>query len=580
MTQPRIINGVAVCPGLALGPVHVVRASRDMAPSWSLRQADVETEVARLGQALREAGEEMGRRQRVAAAQAGEKDAQIFAVHRMILQDPAALGQVEATIRRERINAEAAVQGMIDRLVSALDKLEGNSVRGYGADLADPWYSVLEALALRERAQMEIMDRAVVVAATALTPHVVTYFERRRVLAVIAETGGRFSHAAVLARAFGVPCVVGLPELISRLVPDMLVAVDGSRGVVQLEPGPEQVRQFEEQRLRLEDRRQALKEEASLPAVTTDGATLGVQVNIESLRDLEFLDTSHSDGLGLVRTEFLYMERPQFPSEEEQYGLYKRLVDHMGALPVTLRTLDIGGDKRLPYFKTPEEINPALGWRGLRVSLEWQDLLRVQLRAALRAGFGHDLRILLPMVSSLEEIQQARVIFDGVRATLVAQGLPVPEDVPVGMMVEVPSVLFCLDALARHVDFLSVGTNDLVQYLLAVDRDNPWVARLYEPYHPAVMHALARVAEVARAAGKPVSVCGDIADDPAVALLLLGMGYDSVSVAPHFPPEIRYAVRRTSLREAQALVRQVLAQESVQGVRGLLSEFRDRLHGG
>jgi phosphotransferase system enzyme I (PtsP) len=237
--------------------------------------------------------------------------------------------------------------------------------------------------------------------------------------------------------------------------------------------------------------------------------------------------------------------------------------------------LDIGGDKQLPYFKTPKENNPALGWRGIRISLEWQDLLRVQLRAALRAGAGHDLRILLPMVASVEDLITARRIFDGVREVLVEQGYDHESSVPVGMMIEVPSVLFTLPEMLSRVDFVSVGTNDLVQYLLAVDRDSPWVARLYEPQHPAVMGALQQVADACKRADKPSSVCGDLASDPALAVLLFGMGFDGVSVAPHFVPEIKYAVRRISRATAAELARGAVTARSIAEVKAVVARCRE-----
>ncbi|MCC6407534.1 MAG: phosphoenolpyruvate--protein phosphotransferase [Planctomycetes bacterium] len=358
----------------------------------------------------------------------------------------------------------------------------------------------------------------------------------------------------------------------------MVLAVDGERGTVQLRPGEDDIRDFEQRRARRLARTEVLANVAAEPAVTADGFRFCVNVNIESLRDFDGFDRTHCDGVGLLRTEFMYLERPQFPSEDEQFRLYRRVLERMEGQPVTLRTLDIGGDKRLPYFKTPPEPNPALGWRGIRITLQWQDLMRVQLRAALRAGAKKPLRILLPMVTSLEEIQLTHEIFDSARASLIEQGHEVERDVPVGMMVEVPSVLFTLHELVRHVDFLSVGTNDLVQYLLAADRDNPWVARLYEPQHPAVVHALAHVAKVANAAQKPCAVCGDIADDPAVVLMLLGMGYDSVSVAPHFMAEIKYALRRTTREQARELARDVLACNDCESVRRTLSAARARLH--
>ncbi|MCE9593167.1 MAG: phosphoenolpyruvate--protein phosphotransferase [Planctomycetes bacterium] len=574
----RLIQGTSVSPGLALAPVYVVRASPAEVPTWSVPGDEVEREIERLERALVEARDELSARQKVVATQAGEKDAEIFGVHRMILSDPGALTQVKRTIREERINSEAAVQALIRRMEQMLGKLEGNSVRNHAADLSDPWRYVLDALMRVERETLAAGGSQVILAAAELTPAVMTSLPRERLLGVITETGGRFSHGAVLARSLGVPCVVGLPQLLGRLEQGLLVAVDGERGSVQLRPGDDDVRDFEQRRSRLEARRGVFAKVAAEPARSADGHRFGVQVNIESLHDFDTFDRTHTDGIGLLRTEFLYLERPQFPSEDEQFRLYRRVMERMEGQVVTLRTLDIGGDKRLPYFKTPAEPNPALGWRGIRITLQWQDLMRVQLRAALRAGAGKPLRILLPMISSIEEVLQTRKIFDSARESLVEQGHDVEREVPVGMMVEVPSVVFTLPDMLKHVDFLSVGTNDLVQYLLAADRDNPWVARLYEPQHPAVVRALASVARDANAAGKPVSVCGDIADDPAIVLMLLGMGYDSVSVAPHFVAEIKHALRRTTRDEARALAHTLLECTDCDSVRRVLTAARERLH--
>jgi phosphotransferase system enzyme I (PtsI) len=577
MARARTIHGTSVSPGLAIGPVHVVRAAPDAVPTWSVAEVDVGGEIERLRRAVAVASEELLRRQHLVARESSERDAQIFAVHRMILADAGATKEVEDTIRGERVNAETAVHQLIGRLEQTLRGLEGNSVRSYSADLADPWREVLQALLNVAQAFPQGSQEKVVLAAAVLTPQVVTAVERGRLLGVVAEVGGRFSHAAVLARAFGVPCVVGLPGLLTRLEQGMVISVDGGRGVVELRPDADQVVEFHQRRSRLEARRASLSEQADLPAQTADGVRKGVLVNIESVHDFDIFDVLQSDGVGLLRTEFLYMERPQFPSEDEQFRMYRRVLERMAPKPLTLRTLDIGGDKRLSYFQTPHEVNPALGWRGIRVSLQWQDLLRVQLRAALRAGFGNELRLLLPMVGGLEEIEAVHEIFGGVRDGLIDQGFEVERDTPVGIMVEVPSVLFALDRIAPHVDFLSVGTNDLVQYILAVDRDNPWVAKLYEPLHPAVVRALANIAQVANAARKPCSVCGDMADDPATALLLFGMGYDSVSVAPYFLPEIKSALRRTKLADMRQLAVDALAQSSVEGVKRVLSSIRESL---
>ncbi len=579
MPQMKTVKGVAVAPGLAIGPVHVVRAAAEAAPTWSVPEEDVPRELARLDSAIRQAGEAILAQQRIVAQQLGERDASIYNVHKLMLDDPSARKEVETTVREQRINAEAAVQAMVDRLRGALAGTDGDRARGaWAQELIDPWRGVLDALMHGDRIEMERDTEPVIIAAAELTPQVVTFLERTRVLAVVCETGGRFSHGAVLARSFGFPCVVGLPNLLSRLEQGLRICVDGDAGTVGLRPDSNDLDGFLARIERRKARQKKLALHAGEPAVTTDGQPFSAFVNIESLRDLDTFPNGHCDGVGLLRTEFMYMERPQFPSEEEQYRLYRRVLERMGGRAVTLRTLDIGNDKQLPYFKTPKEANPALGWRGLRISLEWQDLLRVQLRAALRASAHGPLRILLPMVSRLEEVQEVHRIFNGVKKQLLDQGFEVAADVPVGVMIEVPSAVFTIEHLLTEADFVSVGTNDLVQYLLAVDRDNPRVAKLYDPQDPSVFAALQHVARAARAAGKPASVCGEMAGDYATALALLGMGFHSVSVVPSMLPEIKYAVRETSYVEAQEIARAACSQATAAGVRAVLAAARERLH--
>ncbi|MEE8146824.1 MAG: phosphoenolpyruvate--protein phosphotransferase [Longimicrobiales bacterium] len=572
------IQGTAVAPGLALGPVHVVRARSDVVPIWTIAGGDVEAEVERLAAALEETQEQLGRQRDLVHEATGSQDAEIFSLHRMVLQDPSALGTVKRKIREERINAEGAVQSLIDQLHQKLAGLDGANVRQPASDMSDPWRVVLDVLLQREREELGATEERVVLAAAELTPQVATFLGRTRILAIITETGGRFSHGAVLARSFGIPCVVGLQNLLARLEQNMQVAVDGDVGTIELRPDKDSVDQFIERRRLRALRRDVLVTHAMEPAITPDGKRVSVMVNLESIRDLDTFDVQHSDGTGLLRTEFLYMERSQFPSEEEQFRMYRRVVDAMEGRPVVIRTLDIGGDKPLSYFQTPVEANPALGWRGLRVTLEWQDLFRVQLRAILRASAHGDLRILLPMVTSLEEVEAAHEIFEGVRAQLVDQGYEVADDIPVGVMIEVPSSVWILDQIVEIVDFISVGTNDLTQYLLAVDRDNPFVEKLYEPLHPAMLRVLNHVAQVTNAAGKSCSVCGEVAADDAVALLLVGMGYDSLSVAPNFLADLRFAIRQTTMEQARELARLALKARSPVAVRALMGEAHRRLH--
>jgi len=558
--------------------VHVTTPGIDQVPTWSVSKSEVAGEIGRLAAALTQALDALRSDEALAAERAGKQEASIFAVHRMYLQDPGALRRVEGIISDQRVNAEAAVNMVIEDLQQSLERMEGANVRSYAMDVTDPWRRVVDALCESERDEILAGDEKVVLAAKELTPQLVAYLDPARVLAVITEAGGRFSHGAVLARSMGFPTVTALPNLLARLEPGMRVCVDGGHGRVQLRPSDADVDAFLERRAHLLQRRDALERDAGLPALTPDGQPFGVEVNIASLHELDLFDLAHTDGVGLLRTEFLYMERKDFPSEEEQFRQYRRILEESAPRPVTLRLLDIGGDKQLPYFRTPSEMNPALGWRGIRITLQWRDLMRVQLRAILRASVYGNARILIPMVTSIEEVHALHEVFDELRIELDEQGYEVADDIPLGAMIEVPSSLITVEEFAREVDFISVGTNDLVQYLLAVDRDNPRVASLYDPQHPAVVSALARVAKHAREAACPCSVCGDMAGDPAHSVLLLGLGYDSVSVAGHFVPEIKDAVRRTRLEDARAYAEEVLAQPTSQGVQGVLSRIRAHLY--
>jgi phosphoenolpyruvate-protein phosphotransferase (PTS system enzyme I) len=578
MVSSRVIKGLAVSSGLAVGPAHIVRAGSSEVPTWYVRAQDIGAEIERLGAAVRAVEQLLGEQQARVARTTNAKDAEIFAVHRMILSDPTAIGNVEKAISEEAINAEAAIQRLIERFEVSMGKLEGAPVRAFAADVSDPWRRVLDMLLERDRAEVGQAQEQVVLVAPELTPQVIAFVDRSRVLAVLCEKGGRFSHGAVLARSMRLPCIVGLPGLLGRLEQNMEVWVDGDNGVVQLEPEEDDRAEFEARIEAREGRQKAVAAFAKETACTVDGARLVCEANIESVHDLDTFDVDQIDGVGLLRTEFLYMEKREFPSEEEQYRMYRRVAERLGGRPVTIRTLDIGGDKQLDYFRMPPERNPALGWRGLRVSLQWPDLLRVQLRAAMRASVSGALRVLLPMVSSVDQLEEALAIFDGLRLDLDEQGYSIPDDIPLGVMVEVPSAIFNLRSFLDEIDFVSVGTNDLVQYLLAVDRDNSWVAKLYEPYDPSVFQALRDVADACAEKNKPCSVCGDLASDPLNALVLLGLGYHSVSVAPHFVPEIKYLLRSTTMEKARELAEAVTSQRRARDVRELMREAREELY--
>jgi phosphoenolpyruvate-protein phosphotransferase len=413
---------------------------------------------------------------------------------------------------------------------------------------------VLTALLARERSVFTSGGQDFIFAADEFLPSDAGIVDRRHLRGIVTARGGKYSHGAILARSLGIPSVAGVEAVLVKAKSGDIVVVDGDSGTVLVRPKPDELARSQQAVAERQAVERRLDELRSAEAVTTDGTAVQLYVNVEGVRELEHLAQNLVAGIGLFRTEFAFMERLKFPNEEEQYRMYRAAVTAAGpGRTTTFRTLDIGGDKPLRYFRTPEERNPVLGWRGLRISLDWPDIFFTQVRAVLRAGAGHRVRILFPMVTTLEEVRRAVGTVHQVRQDLADAGEPHAHDAEVGVMVEIPALVEVLPAVLRHVDFLSVGSNDLVQYLLAVDRDNPRVAAMYDPCHPGVLEVLARIAGAAEAAAKPVSICGEIAGDHSFTPLLLGLGYRELSMAPVFLPRVKLMVRTFSLDECRTL---------------------------
>jgi phosphoenolpyruvate-protein phosphotransferase len=384
--------------------------------------------------------------------------------------------------------------------------------------------------------------------------------------------GGKYSHGAILARSLGIPSLVGVDQVLTTATSGTPVILDGESGLLIVAPSEEEIERYRNLMAVREKSNDRLIEVRFAPSVTLDGVDVDLMVNVESVHDMQHVETEVVTGIGLFRTEFAFMERRQFPTEKEQVEMYEAAMHAAKGKPVTFRTLDVGGDKPLPYFRTPDEHNPVLGWRGLRISLSWPDILYTQIRAILRASASGHARILLPMVTSMDEVRQCREIVESMRKDLQDAGTPVDADIEFGVMVEVPATAFILDHILPVVDFISVGTNDLVQYFLAVDRDNPRVATLYDPYHPAVIRILKHIADSAKAAGKPVSICGEIAGDHYFTMLLVGLGYRELSMAPVFLPRVKLMIRSFAIAEAEEIAAAALQMESASQIRDLLGD--------
>jgi len=563
-----VVRGIGISPGLAIGPVYYLENEIGEVPRRAVAAAEVEAEIDRLRDALREAEEQFRRQKNASAAGLTEAERGIFDAHLAFYQDHLLRDSVEKRVREQGLNAEAALKDEIDHLATIFDGMD-RTFRERVADVRDVGNRVQRVLLQKQQAAL-VSGCSVVLYARELLPTDTLTLDRSRLLAIVTEVGGEASHVAILARSSGIPAVSGVRRLEAVARPGTELAVDGTKGVVVVAPGQAQRATLDREREAFAvERRRLMKAGAERSGAERErGVTL--LLNIENFDNLDPGILQTCDGVGLYRTEFLFMGRQTFPSEEEQHAFYKDVLAHLKGREVTFRTIDVGGDKPLSYLVTPREQNPALGWRGIRLTFDWQDLLIPQLRALLRAAAHGPLKILLPMVTNVDELVKARILIRQLEEDLRRQKLPFGEKVPVGAMVEVPAAALAPEALLKEADFLSIGTNDLLQYLFAVDRNNLQVAGLYQPLHPVALALLKRVIDAGAKANRPVTVCGEMAGELLPVLALYGLGLRRFSMAPVRLAEARTIFRHFTPDEAAAVVRSVEAATSESEVEALL----------
>lgn len=559
------VRGLPASPGIAVGPAWWYRrgevrvARRD--------GEDPEVERARLRRARAESAAELDALIAAQRDRLPPEELAIFEAQRLMLDDPDLLARVEESIEGGA-SAEAAWEEAIQAVAAQLRALPDPYFQARAADVADVGQRVLRRL-LGVSEVAELPERPVVVLAEDLTPSDTATLDPDRVLALVTAGGGPTSHAAILARRLGIPAVVGAGAALGGVAEGTVLVVDGDTGELIVSPSVEEQAGAEARRHVWLAARAAAGEVAAEPAVTRDGHRVEIAANIGSLEDARAAVRLGAEGVGLLRTEFLYLDRATAPDEEEQLAAYRALLGALGGRPVVVRTLDAGGDKPLPYLPLEPQPNPFLGVRAIRLARRHRELLRVQLRAILRTGYPA-VRVMFPMVATVEEIRWLRGLVEEVRQELEAAGTELPRDLQIGMMVEIPSAAVLADRFAPWVDFFSIGTNDLAQYALAADRTNPAVAELADAFHPAVLRLIRMVIEAGHAAGRWVGVCGELAGEPLAAPLLVGLDVDELSMAPVAIPAVKAAIRRWALAEARSLAEQALRLDSASAVRDLV----------
>jgi phosphotransferase system enzyme I (PtsI) len=554
------LTGIGASPGVALGHAFVLDRKRVRTPKLRLSEEEVEPELMRVKTALELSDRQLAELKEQVSQSDAHDHGLILEAHRLMLADPMLVDEVRKLIGRDRINAEWAVRRVARKLKHMFDNIPDEYFRERRADVdyvADRLVRNLMGQVVDE--DLEVPPSAVVVAHDLSPADAAMMLRKAKVAGIITDVGGQTSHTAIVARARETPAVVGAGRASEQINPGDLVALDGRHGVILVNPNEEQLAAFRESMRRHQESEVAALRTWDLPAVTEDGVRVRLNGNMEFAEELPSLLAHGAEGIGLYRTEFLFLDRTTVPTEEEQYRAYRHVLEAMGGRPVTIRTLDLGGDKVPGNRKHEKEPNPAMGLRAIRYCLAHRELFRTQLRALLRASAHGNLRLMFPLISGLSELREARAELEACRTELGRQGMPLGPRFPVGIMVETPSAAWIADRLVAEADFFSVGTNDLIQYSLAIDRQNRDVAYLYKPLHLSVLRTLQHVVTAARAARIPVSMCGEMAGDPAYTLVLLALGFDELSMTAGQIPVVKQLLRKSTRQDAVGLLESAMS---------------------
>lgn len=559
-------KGTGASPGIALGRALVIEHSELVIEKKTIENID--EEIQKLESAVKVSKEELTKVKEKALAELGEHEAEIFEAHLLVLEDPELIGSAISKIRDEKVNADYALNEIKEMFVAMFESMDNEYMRERAADIKDVTNRVLRHILGIKVVDLAGLDEEVVLIAHDLTPSDTATMNKNMVLGFLTDIGGRTSHTAIMARTLEIAAVVGLNDITKKVKDGDYIVFNGDTGEVIVNPDEETKAKYASLKEEFEEYRKSLELLKGQASITTDGRHVELAGNIGSPNDVEGLIKNDAEGVGLYRTEFLYMDKEDsFPTEEEQYEAYKAVLEGMNNKPIVIRTLDIGGDKELPYFEMEAEMNPFLGYRAIRLCLDRKDIFKTQLRALYRASVHGKLRIMFPMISSLEELLDAKEVIKEVLKKLDAENIAYSNDVEVGMMIEIPSAAVISDVLAKHVDFFSIGTNDLIQYTCAVDRMNQKISHLYNQFNPAVLRLIKMVIDNAHKEGKWVGMCGESAGDQRMIPILLGFGLDEFSMSPISILPARKLITSLSYADMQKFADEVLAMGTAKEIK-------------